>query len=181
MLIVEDGSGNPIIPFANSYLSVDYADEYHALVGNSDWASNTTADKEEALINATQSIDLLYGQRFKSFPITFNTNLNQQLLWPRMLVQINRVQIIPSKTIPFQLMRATAECAMKYLNGDDIFPMAKIDNVIRSKDLEISGGLKKSVSYAQLPFTEDYPGFNKISLLLKPLLLSTANPGYLSL
>ena len=165
-MIVEDGS---VVPNCNSYVTVAWADDYHTTYGNTDWTSITdTTQKELALINATQSIELLYGQRYLSLPLAHFPL--QNLLFPRFLMVINRIQVISSNSIPIQLKRAVAEVALKFINSEDIFPLPNTDNFLKSKDLEISGGPKKSVTWAKLPYTEELPGFNKIELILKPLL-----------
>ena len=182
LIILETGAK---VPYANCYISVAEADTYHTTYGNTDWtdlpasAENTTL-KEQALIQATQSIELLYGQKYLSFPQTIyqpGTTLDQYtLLFPRFLLIINRIQLVQALTIPYQLRRAVAEVALMKIQGADIFPLPNTDNWLTSKDLSISGGPSKKVQWSKNPFTEMHAGFNKIELLLKPLLRRTESP-----
>ena len=57
-LIVEDGS---CVPSANSYVSLDYADEYMRNTGRTSWASKTEDERKSYLINATRYIDRTYS------------------------------------------------------------------------------------------------------------------------
>lgn len=58
-LIVEDGS---CVPFANSYVSLEYADEYMKNTGRSAWKDKTENERKSFLINATKYIDRTYSQ-----------------------------------------------------------------------------------------------------------------------
>lgn len=58
-LIVEDGS---CVPFANSYVSLEYADAYMRNTGKSSWADKTDEEKKAYLINATKYIDRTYSK-----------------------------------------------------------------------------------------------------------------------
>lgn len=166
-LIVEDGSN---VADANSYLTLADADAYHTLHGNADWPATTmdnTATKELALIRATSSIELLYGQRYKSIP----QYAIQSLLWPRQVMVINRFVLTQSGTIPKQLKDAVAEVALMSLNGEDIFPLPNANRAINSKSVTV-GEISTSVSYSGAPPVEQFAGFNKIDLILVPLLRS---------
>ena len=160
-VIVEDGTQ---VANANSYLSVADADTYHTLYGHDDWAG-TDADKGTALINATQSIELLYGQRYLSAP----ENSSQSLLFPRFTFVVNHIQLINTGTIPTQLKNAVAEVALMYLNGSDVFPTPNIAQALRSRTTTV-GQISKSETYMGIPPVESFSGFNKIDLLLAPIL-----------
>ena len=58
-LIVEDGS---CVPSANSYVSLEYADEYMRNTGRSSWASKSENERKSYLINATAYIDRTYSK-----------------------------------------------------------------------------------------------------------------------
>jgi hypothetical protein len=161
-LITEDGSN---VPNSNSYLSVADADSYHALYGSSDWAGNITADKEAALIKATRSIDLLYGQRFISIPQWSN----QSLLWPRQTCVINRIQVIQSASIPRQLKEAVAEAALMYINGEELYPTPNLDQFVSKQTLKV-GDIDVSKDYSIPPKVEQFQNFNKVELILTPFL-----------
>jgi hypothetical protein len=59
---VEDGFG---VVGANSYCSVDHADDYHAERDNTVWDDSSTAEKQQALVIATQYVDRVFGYRFR--------------------------------------------------------------------------------------------------------------------
>ena len=57
MLIVEDGTG---LANANAYVSVEFADEYFSARGNQTWVGLGSADKEAAIIKATDYLEAVY-------------------------------------------------------------------------------------------------------------------------
>ncbi|MBF0374875.1 MAG: hypothetical protein HQL39_15825, partial [Alphaproteobacteria bacterium] len=59
-LIVEDGSG---LSDANAYVSLAYADGYHALRGNAAWAAAGQPARESALVRATDHLDRAFRWR----------------------------------------------------------------------------------------------------------------------
>lgn len=91
---------------ANAFCSVEYADEYHSLRGNTLWDGSTEA-KQAALIKATDYIEQVYSQRF----IGIYSGIG--LSWPR----INLSQYT-SETIPDNLKKATCELALESMSGN---------------------------------------------------------------
>lgn len=98
--IPEDGTG---VPGANSYCSVEYADEYFLLRGRNEWISLTLDAKESALVSATDYIGLRWGQRFVGHPYT----TTQGLPWPRLLCGQTAAYY------PDALLRATCEYGIR--------------------------------------------------------------------
>lgn len=173
-LIKEDGTK---VANANSYMSVAEADAYHLVMGNTAWPqpdedgeedaeAAKVALKETALIQATQSLDLNYGDRYKSYP----TYQDQSLQFPRMAFNINGWQVVNSTDIPKDLKNALAELALKQINGDDIFPQASKDENVKSVSKGL-GPLKKDITYFKAAEVESYSGFNKVERILAPLLI----------
>jgi hypothetical protein len=165
-LIVEDGS---IVANSNSYVDQTYATNYFALFGNSDWVAND----DIALIHATRAIDLLYGQRFQSVP----AQSTQSLLWPRFVMVINGIQIIQTKTIPRQLKDAVCEVALMYQQGINIYPTPNTQTAVSQDTVKI-GPLEFQKGYKSTIPSETFENFNKIDLLLTPLLVSGNNQSY---
>ena len=67
-MIPEDGTG---LANANAYVSVEFADEYFSARGNQTWAGLGSADKEAAIIKATDYLEAAYfdkwqGERLKA-------------------------------------------------------------------------------------------------------------------
>lgn len=100
ILIVEDGS---IVEDANSYITYDYAENYHTLRGNSAWADGDPLAKQQAIIRATQSIDALY----KAYWLEDKLDDDQELEFPRG----------EEETIPKNLKKAVAEAALRELEA----------------------------------------------------------------
>jgi hypothetical protein len=98
----------------NTYLSVADADTYWSNRSNTTWSSATTAQKEAALLEATQYIDGAYS--FIGTQITANA-----LAFPRygaFIVRGNLAGIsYDSATIPPQITTACAELALEALGG----------------------------------------------------------------
>ena len=105
-LIVEDGS---IVAGANSYLSVADFETYWTN-RNVDLSTFTTAEKEAALIIATQFIDY---NNFKGYTV----EELQPLQWPRSYVVNRNGYSIESDTIPQAIKDATAEYAYRQLSA----------------------------------------------------------------
>ena len=111
-LIVEDGTG---LPNSESYISVLFADEYHAKRGNAAWTALDSAAKEAFLRRGTEYIDAVYT--FKGHRLTDA----QALAWPRDVAGV-----------PVAVQRATAELALRSINGDlipDAGPQVKSETV----------------------------------------------------
>ena len=162
-LILETCVGTPN---ANSYVSLEEADSYHTLYNNLDWAG-TDSELEQALILATQSVDLLYGPKYLSWKKIESLG---PLLFPRLWFYDNNYQIVTQNQIPTALKNAVCEIALLSLTGVDIFPQANTDaNVkmgrVKVGDIEIENqyvGSKGEV--------ESFANFRKIDLILQPLL-----------
>ena len=76
MLIVEDGTG---IANAESLVSVEFADDYHAKRGNAAWAALDLETKEQLLRKANDYFVGIYGERFAGAKYY----VNQFLPFPR--------------------------------------------------------------------------------------------------
>ncbi len=162
MLIVENGSK---VTNANSYCDVEFADQYLASIGNTDW-SGEQAVKEQALIVACQSLELLYGSRYLSHRLEGE----QSLLWPRYPFIDQNMNTRDDDRIPVELKKAQAEIAVMYLNGADVFPEGNADGMIVSESAGV-GAISSSTTYkGGKPDVATYKGFRKIDLLLWPII-----------
>ena len=109
-MIVEDGTG---LPNADSYVSVEFADNYFSARGVTAWASLTQAKKEQALIRGTDFIDTIYqwyGQKA--------TNI-QSLRFPRVNLRDYEGQEVVG--IPNCLKQAVCDASMLSANGTELF------------------------------------------------------------
>lgn len=93
--LAEDGSG---VPGANSLTSVEKADEYHALRGNTAWASMSEELRKQKLVVATDYVVDVFGGALAGKPAT----LTQGLPFPR----------LGSMFVPEKVQDAVAELAL---------------------------------------------------------------------
>lgn len=183
--VVEDGSGKVD---ANSYTTVEYATNYFTNYANTDWTSITDVTiQQEALIQATQSIDIMYGQEYYSIPRSQGMNMLypnvpylQGLLFPRFTMVINQIQVLQTGWIPTQLQNAVCEVAVMWIDGVNIFPQPNLLKFTKTKGVKV-GGIATTTTFGRDIDAERYPGFWKIDKLLFPLLKKSTNPQYLSL
>lgn len=173
---VETGQGSPT---ATSYVDYDYADQYCALYSLTDWlpeSENTPEviqQKRLVLMQATQSIDLLYGQEFKSKAL----KTDQALEMPRVPFMMPNNKMVTG--IPELLKRAVVEVALMAVQGKNIFPDKNALRAIKSESKQV-GDLQKQAEYFENATNEGLQGFYKVEQFLKPLLANkTFTSGYL--
>lgn len=85
LLIVEDGS---IVADANSYITYDYAENYHALRGNSAWAAGDPSEKQYAIVRATQAVDSIYKGQWGDSPSGKSNGKLLQRTFPKDLASL---------------------------------------------------------------------------------------------
>ena len=111
LLIVEDGTG---VANANAYINTDYADTYLSSLGISAWDNYSVPVKEKAIIEATQTIDLVYN--FSGVV----TKDDQDLEFPRTDCYDKKRNIfLPPSIIPVNLKNATAELAYTRISSNE--------------------------------------------------------------
>lgn len=161
-IIVEDGS-RPV--GANSYISVAEADTYFEIYKNDAWAGEIE-DKEHALIQATAAVELLFGHKF----IGHINNARQDLLFPRYAFYDTYGRLHGHNSIPKCLRDAVCEVAVMQLNFQEILPEASDISFIKKKSVTIDV-IKQDIEYNAGYKTETYPGYRKVELILKPILI----------
>jgi hypothetical protein len=113
-LIVEDGNG---LINAEAYCSEAYADNYHDKRGNTAWAS--IANKEAALIKATDYMEQVYRTRWNGLRKTTTQALSWPRLWAPNTDSNDALLTYYSSTIvPTLISNACAELALKTANGE---------------------------------------------------------------
>lgn len=136
---VEDGT---IVTGANSFVSVSYADDYHADRGNATW-TGTDAVKQAALVKATDYIEQKY-----SF-LGSLVDDDQPLSWPRY------IEGVDYNAIPDRLKQAVCILALESLSDDlnptqdravkrekvDVIEVEYMDNATRGKSRPAVTGL----------------------------------------
>lgn len=169
MLIVEDGTG---LTTANAYVTVAEADAYFA--ADASWADVEDSLKETYIMQATQAVDLLFGERYMSYPSKYD----QALLFPRVGFYNTQKQYIASNEVPKRLKNAVCEVAKVAQLGGNILPDRSLASTLISRSEELDG-LKRSYTFAKdaSPSNETLQGFYKVELMLAPLLMEQG--GYL--
>ncbi|WP_286657943.1 DnaT-like ssDNA-binding protein [Variovorax fucosicus] len=146
----------------NTYVTADEAEAYFASYPNSAWDGDTDT-KAQALINATQSVDALYGDGYLSGIY----NETQDLLFPRFPFYDHRGRYITG--IPTSLKNAVCELAALGLSGTDLFPVSSTDANVTERTSKV-GELQETVKWSKAPDTASFEGFRKVDLLIAPLL-----------
>lgn len=109
-MVVEDGTGKAD---ANSYASVEYADDYFSARGVSAWEELETEQKESALIRATDFIDNIYQWNGKKLTVT------QSLRFPRQNLRDYEGNEVTG--IPACLKQAVCDAAVIASGGTELF------------------------------------------------------------
>ena len=146
--VVEDGTGKSD---ANAYCTQAEADQYHENFGSpTAWSGAAQPDKEAAIREATQYMDLWYNWNF------YKTNSEQALEWPRAYAEDKDGFAIGSNVIPNKIKNACAYLALQKINGDVLLPVQqdeaaikKFKNVIGplSEEVEFQGAERPEKSY----------------------------------
>jgi len=148
-LVVEDGSGKST---ANTYLSRADATTYHTdHTGSSDWTDATDGEKDQALILATQAIDIHYGKTWKGI----RSHKTQALAWPRDNVEDFDGFTLSNDSLPAKLESATAELALRVITETDgIIPDQTEEAAVKRTKVKI-GSLEEEIEYmgGELPDT----------------------------
>lgn len=106
---VEDGT---LVDDANSYVTVDYANDYLSIKSNADdWLALDEEVVEKYLMWGTRLLD----QR-AVFPNSTPTDEDQALRWPRQYAYDRDGEAIPDDVIPDQIQEATVEIAFNLYN-----------------------------------------------------------------
>ena len=144
----------------DTYLSVAGADTYWAARNNTTWSGSTTAEKEAALIEATQYIDgnyLFIGEL---------TSLTQSLAFPRNGVYITTGNFAgadyDSDEIPPQIEKATAELALEALSAR-LVPVLERGGLIKKEKVDV-------IEVEYLDFAPAQKTFEFVTSILRPLL-----------
>ena len=128
--LVEDGTG---LVDANSYVSVESADNYYTLRAYTDWEKFPLSLKEAALIQATLYIDTQYDWRgVQSYD-------DQGLSFPRSGIYTPKNE--PVVGVPNSIKRATLELAKKVVrvNSDGTYNLTEL-----VPDIDIDNKVKKT-------------------------------------
>ena len=165
MIIVEDGTGNPL---ANAYATVLEADSYLADLEAAAWFPLSDYQKAAGLIEATAYLDATYTWVGE---VQYGS---QALGWPRVYAYDHEGRDVPSDVVPIQVARATALLAVAAGSG-----------ALQPATAATSGALKrKKVGPLELEYFEGTAGsatarsFPAVSGMLRGL--TRGGPGGIS-
>ena len=113
MLITETGAG---LAEAESYASVAAADTRCISLGLAAWAALTEADKEIALRRAT-----LFMSTYRTRWAGRRVHQQQALDWPRYNVAVDGF-VLPSTSVPIDVVNACIDLAVRAGSGEDLLP-----------------------------------------------------------
>lgn len=159
MIIVEDGTGKSD---AESYVTVEYANDFHLARGNTLWATITDTEKEQSLRRATEYLGEFYRLKWAGYRVS-NT---QALDWPRYDVPKRDVAggylqaYYDYQSIPEEVKKACAAMAFKAAQGE------------LAEDLE-RGVVREKIGPIETEYDKSSPQqkrYRSIDMLLAPLL-----------
>lgn len=141
--IVEDGT---CVSDANSYISLEDANQYQTNKRRSEWLALSDDEKMASLIKGTQYVDKLYTWKgVRKFEL-------QTLSFPR--VNTNRtdwlyVEGFPVKNIPRQIKEAVCEAAFyAYKANAELFTIHEAEGAGVKRDKKVvTGAVEKEVEY----------------------------------
>ncbi len=165
--VAEDGTG---LTLANSYITEAIADTHHTDRGNGKWTDLTMAQKEEALVRATDYIDKRFGRKF----VGRRQSRGQGLEWPRSDAFDKDEFLLTGiavDAVPRQLQKACAEYALRaalvnVLAPDVPAPVPSQDNQTggTTGTLQVTGEITKERVKADVVETEtEYRTFSDSS------------------
>lgn len=113
MNIVEDGTARPD---AEVYITVAEADAYHTKRGTTIWLDQTEAEREQAIMRASDWMVQRYRQKWKGSRVSFVQGLD----WPRQGVVIEEAgqfaygtNVLPFNQVPKEVKNACAELSLR--------------------------------------------------------------------
>lgn len=112
-IIIETGAG---LPGTESYASVAAADARCASLGLTAWAALAEVDKEIALRKA-----MVFMATYRTRWAGRRVDQRQALDWPRYNVVVDGF-IVPSTTVPAEVVNACIDLAARAGSGEDLLP-----------------------------------------------------------
>lgn len=164
-LILEDGSG---VLNSTSYVDVDFADYYLG----SNWAPSLE-EKEQALVQASEYVDIRWGSLFKGIPAT----ATQLLALPRLSFTDGN-NILITGIIPVNIKKAVCLYAKEFLKGT-LYPDTTQLNAPIKRESVVAGPIQETIEYFDKATQNSSPWlqFPLADALITPFLTSVkSNP-----
>lgn len=165
-LIAEDGSSKPD---ANSYISLEDADAYHALRGNTDWEFLNDEVRIACLVRATDFLTQEYRSSWKGA----RTTATQALDWPRAGVVIEdlsgpsfqfgygRFQVAYN-VVPTEVKNACAELGLR----------ASIQALVKDQTRAVISETVGPISIVYDKSSPQQTKYSAVAMMLEPYLKS---------
>jgi hypothetical protein len=161
MFTVEDGS---VVPGANSYVTVEYAESYFADRNRASEFAGELAEQQGWLVQATSYIEMRFATRFVSTPYA----AAQPLSFPRAMLDGTDVAWMPEL-----LLKATCEYAARAKVGplapDPLVDATGHSVVMTSRKV---GPIERSFSIVPGSRAQLFRSYPMADVLIAPLLLS---------
>ncbi len=168
-LVIEDGTG---LATANSFVDEAYVTAYLTDRGReaeNGWDTITTAEKEAAMVKATDYIE----SRFEGRWVGTRLGATQALSWPRQDAYNSYGFLLASDELPVALQKATSEYAIRAVTADlrpDPVVNVSGGSVVMAKTKV--GPIEETTQYSEGSYgagvTKPYPAADKLvtSLLI---------------
>ena len=156
-MIVENGNG---LSNANSYVTIEYANNYFSEHGITNWLDLEEGKKEIALINGTDFIDNSFKWRGKK------ATQEQSLSFPRVNIVDNDGYDVAG--IPEKLKQAVCEATILSANGTTLFATQNENGAVTSEKI---GSL--AFTYDINAKKKDCTIYDVINLKLKDFIIET--------
>lgn len=158
-LIVEDGTG---LADAQSYAAAADADTYFTERNETAWTAALLADKEIALIKASEYADVKWGAKLRGLPLT----QTQSLAFPRSVFVDRKLRTVSG--VPTDWVRAVYEYALLVINSIDLYPTQEVvdQKKVASESVTI-GPITTSKTYDNTVGTNSLNYFAKADALAK--------------
>lgn len=160
-IVVEDGSGKAD---ANSFVTVDEADDFWSLRSDPDWAGAEVPEKEAALVNAADYLGFAYTWRGQPRLTT------QALCWPRSGATYANGEVVDPTTVPVAVQRAAILLAREALSTDLLRQTS--DNETLTKESVQVGNISQSREFDRGTSGPNLKTFLPIDAVLADLLSS---------
>ncbi len=150
----------------DAYIDIVFADAYHAKYTNdsSVWTSSSAGEKEAAIVQATQFIDLEYERLMKGK----RSVAGQDLAYPRVGVRDLDGYSVDSTTVPLPAQQATAEVAIRVrIDPTLLMPDESSTGTVAKTSIKV-GPISESITYTA--GNQDKAVRAKVNAILRPLL-----------
>lgn len=121
-MVVEDGTG---LLDSNSYVSLEYADDYFSSHGFNKWEELTESEKEVLMVNATDYVDNIFDWK------GIKETQEQSLAFPRSNLYTKDGYLVEG--VPKQLKDAVCEAIKQMISNQTLFKTSNENGAVTSE------------------------------------------------